>query len=111
ALAGADGSFIPATGGQPIGDGDINLAAFRTRAVENFVYLIVSQRGGGSMIISPQGKILAEGKGPDDVAMADIDPFGGREGGDAMNHQADMRARLFRERSPAAFSILIDPSP
>jgi hypothetical protein len=28
-----------------------------------------------------------------------------------MNHQADMRARLFRERSPAAYGILTDPNP
>ena len=26
-----------------------------------------------------------------------------------MNHQRDMRARLFRERNPAAFGILVDP--
>jgi predicted amidohydrolase len=111
ALAGADVIFHPTLGGAAIGDEDLNRAAFRTRAAENFVYLVVAQRGGGSMIVSPQGKILAEGKGPDDIAMADIDPQGGREGGDAMNRQADMRARLFRERSPAAFGLLTDPSP
>jgi predicted amidohydrolase len=111
ALAGADIIFHPTLGGAAIGDGDISRAAFRTRAVENFVYIAVSQRGSGSMIISPKGKILAEGKGPDDVAIADIDPFGGRDGGDAMNHQQDMRARLFRERSPAAYGILTDPNP
>ena len=33
------------------------------------------------------------------------------QGGDAMNHQRDMRARLFRERNPAAFGILTDPNP
>ena len=48
---------------------------------QNFVYVVVSQRGGGSMVISPQGKILVEGKGPDDIAIVDIDPFGDREGG------------------------------
>jgi predicted amidohydrolase len=110
-LGGADVIFHPTLGGAAIGDGDVSLAAFRTRAVENFVYIVVSQRGGGSMIISPQGKVLVEGKGPDDVAIADINPFGGREGGDAMNFQNDMRARLFRERSPAAFGILTDPNP
>ena len=55
--------------------------------------------------------MLAEGKEPEDIAIADIDPFGGRAGGDAMNQQADMRARLFRERSPAAYSIMTDPNP
>jgi hypothetical protein len=111
ALAGADIIFHATFGGAAIGDEDISRAAFRTRGVENFVYLVVSQRGGGSMIISPQGKVLAEGKKPDEVVFADINPFGGREGGDALNEQRDMRARLFRERSPAAFGILTDPNP
>lgn len=111
ALGGADVIFHPTLGGAAIGDDDISRAAFRTRAVENFVYLVVSQRGSGSMILSPQGRILAEAQGPDSLAVADIDPFGGREGGDSMNRQTDMRARLFRERVPAAYGILNDPSP
>jgi predicted amidohydrolase len=111
ALGGADVIFHLTLGGAAFGDGDISRAAFRTRAVENFVYLVVSQRGAGSMIISPQGKIIAEAQGADSLAIADIDPFGGREGGDAMNHQRDMRARLFRERNPAAFGILAEPHP
>ncbi len=111
ALGGADIVFVPTLGGAAIGDDDISRAAFRTRAVDNFVYLVVSWRESGSMIISPQGRILAEGNGPDDIVIADIDPFGGREGGDAFNHQQDMRARLFRERNPAAYGILTDPNP
>jgi predicted amidohydrolase len=111
ALGGADIIFHTTLGGAAVGDNDISRAAFRTRAVENFVYLVVSERGSGSMIVSPQGKILAEGKGPDDIAIADIDPAGGRSGGDAMNQQEDMRARLFRERSPEAYAILSDPAP
>jgi predicted amidohydrolase len=111
ALGGADIIFHPTLGGAAIGDGDVSTAAFRTRAVENFVYIVVSQRGSGSMIIAPTGKILVEAKGPDSLAIADIDLHGAREGGDAMNHQRDMRARLFRERSPAAFGILTDPNP
>jgi predicted amidohydrolase len=111
ALAGADVIFHPTLGGAAIGDNDISRAAFRTRAVENFVYLVVSERGSGTLIVSPQGKILAEGKGADDLAVADIDPAAGRSGGDAMNTQEDMRARLFRERSPAAYGILTDPHP
>src|SRR5262249_30167197 len=86
-LGGADMIFHPTLGGAAIGDDDISRAAFRTRAVENFVYIIVAQRGGGSMIVSPQGRILAEAKGVDSLAIADIDPLGGREGGDAMNQQ------------------------
>src|ERR1043165_4861177 len=60
------------------------------------------------MIISPQGKIVAQADGPDGLAIADLDPRGQREGGDAMNWQGDMRARLFRERNPEAFHILTD---
>ncbi len=111
ALAGADVIFHVTLGGAAIGDDDISRAAFRTRAVENFVYLVVSERGSGSMIVSPQGRILAEGKGPDDLVVADIDPASGRSGGDSMNSQEDMRARLFRERSPAAYGILTEKDP
>ncbi|MBI2924991.1 MAG: hypothetical protein HYY24_04705 [Verrucomicrobia bacterium] len=111
ALAGADLIFFPTMGGATIGDDDIGEQALRVRAVENFVWLIVAHRGSGAMIISPQGKIVARAEGPDGFAIADIDPFGGREGGDAMNHQRDMRARLFRERNPAAFGLLTDSNP
>ncbi len=111
ALGGADIIFNPTLGGAAFGDDDISRAAFRTRAADNFVYLVVSQRGAGSMIISPQGTVLAEAEGPDSIAIAAIDVHGGRAGGDAFNHQADMRARLFRERSPAAFGVLTDPHP
>ena len=111
ALGGADVMFHPTLGGAAIGDADVSRAAFRTRAVENFVWIVVSQRGSGSMIISPQGKIVAEASGPDSLAIAEIDPWGGREGGDAFNRQDDMRARLFRERAPEAYGILTDPDP
>ena len=63
------------------------------------------------MIISPQGKIVARAEGPDGLAIADIEPRGQREGGDALNRQKDMRARLFRERHPEAFGILTESYP
>jgi predicted amidohydrolase len=111
ALRGADIVFHPTLGGAAIGDDDISLAAFRTRAAENFVYLVVAMRGQGSMIISPRGKVIATAEGPDGLAIADIDPRGGREGGDAFNTQQDMRGRLFRERVPEAYGILTEPGP
>ena len=111
ALQGADIIFFPTMGGAAIGDDDIGVQALRVRAVENFIYLVVAHRGSGAMIISPQGKILSKAEGPDGLAIADIDPRGGREGGDSSNRQRDMRARLFRERNPAAFSLLTDPNP
>jgi predicted amidohydrolase len=111
ALQGADLIFFPTMGGAAIGGGDIGEQALRVRAVENFVWLIVAHRGSGAMIISPQGKIVARAEGPDGLAIADVDPQGGREGGDAMNYQRDMRARLFRERNPAAFEMLTHPNP
>lgn len=110
-LAGADLIFHPTLGGAAIGDHDISLAAFRTRAVENFVYLVVANRGDGSMIIAPTGEVLATAEGADSLAIAEIDPAGGRRGGDAMNMQEDMRGRLFRERVPSAYQILTDPEP
>jgi predicted amidohydrolase len=111
ALAGADIIFFPTMGGAAIGDDDIGVQALRVRAAENFIWLIVAQRGSGAMIISPQGKIVAQADGPDGLAIADIDPRGQREGGDALNWQRDMRARLFRERNPEAFRILTETNP
>ncbi len=111
ALAGADVIFFPTMGGAAVGDDDIGLQALRVRAAENQVYLVVAFRGKGSMIISPRGKILAQAEGPDGLAVADINPFSGRQGGDAMNQQRDMRARLFRERNPAAFGLLTELNP
>jgi hypothetical protein len=43
--------------------------------------------------------------------MAEIEPAGQREAGDAFNSQRDYRARLFRERVPSAYGILTDPHP
>jgi predicted amidohydrolase len=111
ALGGADIIFHPTLGGAAMGDADISLAAFRTRAVENYVYVVVSQRGAGTMILSPQGKVIAKAEGRDEIAIADIDPAAGRAGGDSMNHADDMRARLFRERSPEAFSMITRTDP
>src|SRR3989475_6494269 len=111
ALAGADIIFFPTMGGAAIGDDDIGVQALRVRVAENFIWLVVAQRGSGAMIISPQGKIVATTEGPDGLAIADIDPSGQREGGDALNWQRDMRARLFRERNPEAFRILTDTNP
>lgn len=117
ALAGADIIFVVTLGGATTaGDpdaegGDLDRASFRTRAADNYLYVVVAKRGGGAMIISPQGKILAEGKGSDGIAIADVNPFAGRQAGDAWDSQSDMRARLFRERNPAAYGLLTDPNP
>jgi hypothetical protein len=111
ALQGADIIFFPTMGGAAVGDDDIGVPALRVRAAENHVYLVVAHRGSGAMIISPRGKIIARAEGADGLAIADIDPRGGREGGDSSNTQKDMRARLFRERNPEAFKILTEPSP
>lgn len=111
ALQGADIIFFPTMGGAAVGDDDIGVQALRVRAAENHVWLIVAHRGGGAMIISPRGKIVAQAQGVDGLAIADIDPLGGRTGGDSSNWQQDMRARLFRERNAEAFGLLIDPNP
>ena len=115
ALGGADIIFNPTDGGAAFGGQEISRAAFRTRAVENFVYVVVSWGGWGSdtgsMIVSPRGEILAEEKEPGAVAIADVDPLGGRQCGDWSNWQEDMRARVFRERRPGAYGMLTDPHP
>ncbi|MBT4502771.1 MAG: carbon-nitrogen hydrolase family protein [Gemmatimonadetes bacterium] len=108
-LGGADIVFVPTMGAAAMADGELSRTAFRVRAVDNFVYMVVAFRGGGSMVISPKGDILAEGGGP--LVCADVDPFGGREGGNAYDWQRDMRARLFRERAPETYDILTAPEP
>jgi predicted amidohydrolase len=115
ALNGAD-VFLWLTGGPAAaGSAELSRAVCRTRAAENHVYLVASWGGGnertGSMIISPQGEILVDERTPGAIAIADVDPFGGREGADFANYQADMRARRFRERRPGAYGVLTDPHP
>lgn len=112
ALNGADIVFVVTMGGAVTSSEEgLSRAAFRVRAADNYIYLAVAARGGGAMIVSPKGRILAEAAGRDAIAVADIDVFGGRDSGDALNRQSDMRARLFRERNPAAYGILtaVDP--
>ncbi len=117
ALNGADIIFNPTVGGAAFGGWEISRAAFRTRAVENFVYVVVSWGGGsvpderGSMIISPRGEIIAEETQPGSIAIADIDPFSGRRVADFANYQQDMRARVYRERRAEAYGLLVDPHP
>ena len=115
ALEGADIIFNPTVGGAAFGGAEISRAAFRTRAAENFTYLAVSWGGWGadvgSMIISPKGEVIAESLEAGEIAISDIDPKGGRENADWSNEQSDMRARLFRERRPETFSVLVEPSP
>jgi predicted amidohydrolase len=111
ALNGAGLVFVSTMGGAvTTGDAGLDLAAFRVRAVDNYLYLVIAKRD-GAIIISPQGEILAETKQTGGIAAAFIDPFDGRAGGDAANSQKDMRARLFRERNPEAYGALLDPNP
>ena len=113
ALAGADLVFHLTLGGASMAGPAASLAAFRTRAADNFVYIVVAFRGGGSMIIDPKGEIVAEGgNGADAIVAAQIDVAGGRDAGDALGGITDdFRARLFRERNPAAYRILTDAHP
>jgi hypothetical protein len=85
--------------------------AFMTRAADNEVYLVVSWRK-HSKIFSPAGKLLAQAEEGARLTIAEFDPFTGREFGDATGGTfPDHRARLFRERVPAAYAILTDPEP
>jgi hypothetical protein len=113
ALNGADIVVHSTLGGASFGEGDASLAAFRTRAADNLVYLVTAFRGSGSMVIAPKGQVLAVAEGSGDcIVAADIDPAGGREAGDALGGSVrDYRARLFRERNPAAYGVLVDPTP
>ena len=113
ALAGADIVFHLTMGGASVAGREASLACFKARAAENFIYLVTAFRGGGSMIISPKAKILAEGgHNPDAIVTADIDISSGRQAGDAHGGTTtDYRARLFRERNTKAYGILLDENP
>ena len=113
ALAGADIVFHLTMGGASLASTDASLAAFKTRAADNYIYVVVAFRGGGSLVINPKGEILADGgREPDAIVWAEIDPFGDREAGDAHGgFTSDFRARLFRERTPGAYGILLDEHP
>lgn len=113
ALAGADIVFHLTMGGASMANSDASLAAFKTRAADNFIYIVVAFRGGGSMIISPKGEILTDSsREPDAIITADIDLTSGRDAGDALGGiTTDFRARLFRERVPSAYGILMDEHP
>jgi len=113
ALGGANIVFNPVLSGSAATShsAGIGRAAYRVRAADNYLYVVVAERGAPAMIIAPGGEVLAETNTPDTFAIADIDPFGGREGGDAYVLQTDMRARLFRERLSDAYGILTDPNP
>ena len=111
ALAGADVVFHLTMGGAACPGGAASDAAFIARAADNEVYIVVSWRG-NSRIIAPSGDVLAEAEEGKDLTIAEIDPFGGREFGDACaGTWPDHRARLFRERVPGAYAILPDPEP
>jgi len=113
ALAGADIVFHLTMGGASLAGREASMACFKARAAENFIYVVSTFRGGGSMIISPKAKILAEGGGkPDAIVTADIDIQGDRLAGDAHGGTTtDYRARLFRERNTKAYGILLDENP
>lgn len=115
ALGGAEVVFNLTLGGAAFGGDEISHAAFRTRAAENFVYLVVSWGAWGtdtgSMILSPKGEILVEEMKPGEVAIAEIDPTDGRQVEGWSNRQEDMRARVFRELRPEACQWLTDSHP
>ena len=111
ALGGADVVFHLTMGGAACPDAAASDAAFIARAADNEVYLVVSWRD-DSRIYAPSGEMIARTEKGERITVAEFDPFSGREFGDACGGTfPDHRARLFRERMPAAYSILTDPDP
>gem|GEM_PF-577768 len=113
ALAGADIVFHITMGGASMAGPEASLACFKARAAENFIYLVSAFRGGGSLIISPKGEVLADGgHEPDAIVSAEVNLAAGRDAGDALGGvTADFRARLFRERNPRAYGLLMNENP
>ena len=113
ALAGADIVFHLTMGGASSANREASMACTKARAAENYVYLVVAWRGGNSLILGPKAETLASGKeAPGELLVADIDPTVGREAGDAHGGTtSDFRARLFRERVPSAYGMLMEETP
>ncbi len=111
ALAGADIIFHLTVNPIPRDDSNIAMATYRSRANENAVYITGAFGHGGALLISPNGQILSSSPPTYDVSTTDLNPFTGREGGDAMIKQKDRRSRMYAERNPQALAILLEPNP
>ena len=110
ALQGADVVFVPTMGGAAMGDEETSLAAFRTRAVDNFMWLVVAKRGSGSMIISPKGKIVAATDGGRWAGHRRHRPVRRPRWRRRLQYAARFAGTAFRERVPASYRILTDPT-
>lgn len=113
ALAGAEIVFHLTMGGASLVSSDASLAAFKTRAAENYLYVVVAFRNGGSLIINPKGEIPCRRRSRTRRhRLGRYRPLGGPGSrGRPRGITSDFRARLFRERVPSAYGILLDEHP
>lgn len=115
-LNGAEILFNPTMGfsgpGQCEGNG---LMRVRMRALDNFVPLVLSKCGSGTMIVESDGNILAQGRpGKEEVIVATVDLEGtpvDHSQWEVLTGTADVKARFLQERRPDVYGDLIAGHP
>jgi len=91
------------------------LMRVQMRAIDNFVPVVVSLCGGGSVIVDSDGSILAQARpGKEDIISATIDLDGtpvDRSHWDVLTGTGDAKARFFQERRPETYGDLTAARP
>lgn len=102
AVDGAEALFVSAE--WPLSRREHWVTLLRARAIENQMYVVACNRcgvtgpevfGGNSMIIAPDGSVLAQADAEEDMICADIDP-------DFVRQTRD-RIQVFRDRVPSLY--------
>lgn len=116
ALNGAELLFCPTMGYSMPGQCEENgLMRVRMRAIDNFVPVVVATCERDSVIVDSDGTVLAMARpGKEDIIFATIDldatPTDHSQW-ELITGVADLKARLFQERSPEVFAPITDPRP
>jgi len=87
-------------------------ATARSRALDNSIYLVASMYDGNSLIVGPDGGVLANSEGGDGVFIAETELInGGPEPVYVWPHvkKYEWRRMYPRERRPETYALLVDP--
>lgn len=91
------------------------LMRVQMRAIDNFVPLVISLCGQGSVIVDSDGRVLAQARpGRETIVTATIDLDGtpvDRSHWDVLTGTDDVKARFLQERRPEAYGDLTAPRP
>jgi predicted amidohydrolase len=117
ALSGADVILHPTLGKFQLERGLADAVIYRARAMDNSVHLVTSEYGrDGSGIIDPEGKVVAERSGQENVVvLGTIEPAKDRSDPSDwwrnINGTDNVRALRALERHPETYGLLADPQP